>query len=964
MRELLQSVSGNFDDREAEITRSAQKLTTTKSAQLVSTRPKSSTSVLQKMAIALDNSRRCYHQISSTIGTNITTNTATTTTAITDGQHYRNGVSISADDDPEVVQRLSFVSSSTGYSSARSSLRSSEISDDTVHPINASASKKLLTQESSLSEIRRLKLLNSGTLTQLDRIAMELLETERSYVNDLNDIIQGYLNFLVDHREEFEMTVDDISNTFGCIERIFLFNKKLYHDLDAAQLSVVSMAKCLSDNMDGFNDYVMYCTKYQIMIETLSVLLKNKRVAETLRVRQAILGHSLPLSAYLLKPVQRVLKYHLFLENILKASVDSKALSDGDRAVILQALHCMTSQAEKINEEKKRVEHLERVRELQNALHKWCIDEKEDLSKYGDLLLEATFKLAGAKTNRQLFLFEEMLLIVKERNGALICKDYIMCSSLMLNESISTDPLAFQVLSYDNPKIQYTFLASSMDQKRHWMKELKRMMLDHYAIQIPEKTKMLMLSLSDDCSKSIGYSSQQSFALNVKGNKKVPKYLEKRRKSIDANQTFRRSNVRKRSCPDSRNILKASSTGNLTKEVEMYQDADVPPKTTDHFCSFSNISKPTTSTSTENTHESECVELSKRSIAFQNLFSKKKNSETSRKKSNCERKNSFASHLPPSILKDNRTKTSSDSVPNTVDKQNSRCQCLMTNPITSIYQASHSICPHPSSSCCAQKHFDDTMDILYGELQLLMKNVENFNNTGEGNRQDVDRRNIGSQNEVTSRVDVPANESKDKDDIPEELKIRSHSLSKSDEETLFGGKYEMVNNFKKNSLPFATDLSRNLMNRTSATECNASYNPIPESEDCDEPTSVVSWIESPHISEKFRGSGSYHNVHHRRRSSQVAEQVWRLRHRQTQDHKDSENNTDKKLLIPSLTMTEMSPKDTVTRISKPSQSAISNHNVDRIDHRSCVARQRTPLTVEQCAELDGELDTNFGAVKR
>lgn len=105
--------------------------------------------------------------------------------------------------------------------------------------------------------------------------------------------------------------------------------------------------------------------------------------------------------------------------------MDSKTLSDGDQAVILQALHSMTSQAEKINEEKKRVEHLERVRELQNALQKWCIDEKEDLSKYGDLLLEATFKLAGAKTNRQLFLFEEVLLIVKERSGALICKDYI-----------------------------------------------------------------------------------------------------------------------------------------------------------------------------------------------------------------------------------------------------------------------------------------------------------------------------------------------------------------------------------------------------------------------------------------------------------------------------------------------------------------------------------------------------------
>nr|CRZ23653.1 BMA-UIG-1 [Brugia malayi] len=945
---------------ELEATRSSHKTTAAKSAQLVATRSKSSSSVLQKMAIALDNPRRSYHHTSSiattaTVATTTTT-TTTTATALTTDQHYRNGVNIGTDDDPEAIQRLSFVSSSTGYSSARSSLRSSEISDESVHPLNASTNKKLLTQESSLSEVRRLKLLNSGTITQLDRIAMELLETERSYVNDLNDIIQGYLNFLVDHREEFEMTVDDISNTFGCIERIFLFNKKLYHDLDAAQLSVVlavlmmtvrlgrsyvphddaqfvykqyateaqtlsvylvedektKMAKCLSDNMDGFNDYVMYCTKYQIMVETLSILLKNKKVAESLRLRQAILGHSLPLSAYLLKPVQRVLKYHLFLENILKASVDSKTLSDGDRAVILQALHCMTSQAEKINEEKKRVEHLERVRELQNALHKWCIDEKEDLSKYGDLLLEATFKLAGAKTNRQLFLFEEMLLIVKERNGALICKDYIMCSSLMLNESISTDPLAFQVLSYDNPKIHYNFLASSMDQKRQWMKELKRMMLDHYAVQIPEKTKMLMLSLSDNCSKSVGVSNQQGLALNVKLNKKVPKYLEKRRKSIDANQTFRRSNVRKRSCSGSRNILKASSTGNLTKEVGMHQEADVAPKVINHFCSFSNDNKPTTSTSMENI---EYAEASGRSTTFQSLFLKKKSAETSRKRPNCERKSSLISHLPPSILKDYRIKKSSDNVSDIASNQHrnySQCQCLTTNPTTSLYPSPQSICPHPSASCCAQKHFDDTMAILYGELQLLMKNAENLHSFGECNRKDInDRMKIGSQSEseISTRLDVSANECR-------------------------------------------------------AMECSTSCDPTLESEDGDEPTSTFSWIESPHISEKFRGLSSYHNVHHRRRSSQVAEQVWRLRHKQTQDHRDNESNIDKKVSISSIAKMEMLPNDTMTRISKSSQSLVPNRNIDRIDHRYCVARQRTPLTVEQCAELDGELNSNLGAIKK
>ncbi|MCP9264535.1 RhoGEF domain protein [Dirofilaria immitis] len=752
----------SLNDEEVEVNRSSQKTTNVLNSQSLATRSKDRANNLQKMAVALDNLQRSYQHTSTILGAN----NATTTIDITTHQHYKNGASINTDDDPEAGQRLSFVSSSTGYSSARSSLRSSEISDDTVHSLNASSGKKLLTHESSLSEVRRLKLLNSGTITQLDRIAMELLETERSYVNDLNDIIQGYLNFLVDHREEFEMTVDDISNTFGCIERIFLFNKKLYHDLDAAQLSVVSLRIVAASNVLMMT---MRLGRSYIYHDDLH----NCVHSETLKLRQAVLGHSLPLSAYLLKPVQR---------NILKASVEPKILSDSDRAIILQALRCMTSQAEKINEEKKRVEHLERVRELQNALHKWCIDEKEDLSKYGDLLLEATFKLAGAKTNRQLFLFEEMLLIVKERNGALICKDYIMCSSLMLNESISIDPLAFQVLSYDNLKIQYVFLASNMDQKRHWMKELKRMMLDHYAVQIPEKTKMLMLSLSDDCSKST------SFALNVKGNKKVPKYLEKRRKVLMPIKHSVDHMLEK-------GVLQASSTGNLTKETGTCQEAH-----------------PTTSTSVENGYEYECAE-------------------------EC------------------RTKKSSETVPDTVNKQqqNYRCQCLMMDSNTCMYSVSQPSCPHPSSSCCAQKHFDDTMALLYGELQLLMKNAENLNSFGESDSKDDTRRKIGSRSEAAIRLDALANECR-------------------------------------------------------AAECSVSCDFALESEDGDEPK--VPWIRL--LSQRSSSTAL------------IAEAT---------DFIDSKDR--------SLS------KDAVTGLSKSLQP-MATHS----------------LTVEQCAELDGELDSNSRAVKK
>lgn len=49
-----------------------------------------------------------------------------------------------------------------------------------------------------------------------------------------------------------------------------------------------------------------------------------------------------------------------------------------------------------------------------------------NLSAYGELLLEASMRQAGSKTTRLLFLFEEMLLIVKQRANSYTCKDYIM----------------------------------------------------------------------------------------------------------------------------------------------------------------------------------------------------------------------------------------------------------------------------------------------------------------------------------------------------------------------------------------------------------------------------------------------------------------------------------------------------------------------------------------------------------
>lgn len=46
----------------------------------------------------------------------------------------------------------------------------------------------------------------------------------------------------------------------------------------------------------------------------LTEMTRDESMAALFRERQGALHHALPLGSYLLKPVQRILKYHLFLQ--------------------------------------------------------------------------------------------------------------------------------------------------------------------------------------------------------------------------------------------------------------------------------------------------------------------------------------------------------------------------------------------------------------------------------------------------------------------------------------------------------------------------------------------------------------------------------------------------------------------------------------------------------------------------
>ncbi|ROL45127.1 Pleckstrin homology domain-containing family G member 3 [Anabarilius grahami] len=315
-------------------------------------------------------------------------------------------------------------------------------------------------------------------LTYLDRVVMEIIETERMYVRDLRSIVEDYLAHIID-TGDLPIKPEQVCALFGNIEDIYEFNSELLQSLDMCDNDPVAIARCFVIKREYFDIYTQYCTNYPNSVAALTDCMRNKTLAKFFRERQATLKRSLPLGSYLLKPVQRILKYHLLLQEIAK-HFDPE---EEGYEVVEEAIYTMTGVAWYINDMKRKHEHAVRLQEVQSLLINW---KGPDLTTYGELVLEGTFRVHRAKNERTLFLFDRMLLITKRRGEHYVYKTHISCSTLMLIES-AKDSLCFSVTHYKHPKQPHTVQARTVEEKKLWAHHIKRLILENHQAVIPQK---------------------------------------------------------------------------------------------------------------------------------------------------------------------------------------------------------------------------------------------------------------------------------------------------------------------------------------------------------------------------------------------------------------------------------------------------------------------------------------------
>ncbi|XP_016391075.1 uncharacterized protein LOC107726101 isoform X1 [Sinocyclocheilus rhinocerous] len=319
-------------------------------------------------------------------------------------------------------------------------------------------------------------------LTRLERVALEIVETEQAYVRDLKSIVEDYLGCIIDCGD-LPLKPEEVSTLFCNIEDIYEFNSELLEDLERSP-HAAAIAECFVERSEAFDIYTIYCMNYPNSVTVLRDCMKNESLVRFFQERQATLCHSLPLETYLLKPVQRILKYHLLLQELSK-HFDK---SDPGYEVVEDAIITMTAVAWYINDMKRKQEHAVRLQEIESLLLNWT---GPDLSGFGELVLEGSFRVQRVKKERAFFLFDKMLLIAKKRLDHFIYSTHIFCCNLLLVENMK-DPLCFKVSDQTIPKQQHIVQAKNQEEKRLWLHYLKRMIVENHPASLPQKARQVL----------------------------------------------------------------------------------------------------------------------------------------------------------------------------------------------------------------------------------------------------------------------------------------------------------------------------------------------------------------------------------------------------------------------------------------------------------------------------------------
>ncbi|RCI03698.1 hypothetical protein CU098_002880, partial [Rhizopus stolonifer] len=254
-----------------------------------------------------------------------------------------------------------------------------------------------------------------------DNVVFELLSTERKYVQDL----EALQNYMREVSAQEILSQDTMHYLFGNLNALVDFQRRFLIQIEeqAANSSQEQRFGLLFIQFEeAFSVYEPFCANFQIAQDLV--------VQESAKLQKLsnIMSPTYELPAMLIKPIQRVCKYPLLIQQLVKATPEDWPYAEENK-IGLEAIQRVTKN---VNETKRVQENLGVVQDLKKRI----VDDNSAnpviiVESAGSLLLHDKFTLQRHDTDHTremtVFLFEKMILVCKEikdvnKNAMLIKK--------------------------------------------------------------------------------------------------------------------------------------------------------------------------------------------------------------------------------------------------------------------------------------------------------------------------------------------------------------------------------------------------------------------------------------------------------------------------------------------------------------------------------------------------------------
>uniref|UniRef100_A0A3B3QZV4 Vav guanine nucleotide exchange factor 2 n=1 Tax=Paramormyrops kingsleyae TaxID=1676925 RepID=A0A3B3QZV4_9TELE len=300
---------------------------------------------------------------------------------------------------------------------------------------------------------------------------VEIRETEAKYYKTLEDIEKNYMIPL-----KQVLSPQDMEAIFVNLEDVIKVHFSLLRTIETNILAGGNgLGQIFLDFKERLLIYGQYCSHMENAQKTLDELIATRedvrvKVEEcTMKVQEG----KFKLQDLLVVPMQRVLKYHLLLKELLSHSADRP-----ERQQLKEALEAMQDLAMYINEVKRDNETLKKISEFQSSIENLQVK----LEEYGRPKIDGELKVCSVvnrtKQDRYIFLFDKVVIVCKRRGYSYELKEiielqsYKMSDDPMNNRDMKKWSYGFYLIHLQG-KQGFQFFCKTEDTKRKWMEQFE-----------------------------------------------------------------------------------------------------------------------------------------------------------------------------------------------------------------------------------------------------------------------------------------------------------------------------------------------------------------------------------------------------------------------------------------------------------------------------------------------------------